>query len=482
MNLEQKLCHLSVKELSEKIENLEISPVELVDSCLIRIKKLDRLYNTFISIANKNDIYETARNAEREIKLGCYRGPLHGIPFSVKDNFFVKNLRCTAGSRILSSYIPSYDASIVKRMKKSGAILIGKNNLNEFASGITGVNQFYGNSRNPWNVLRISGGSSGGSAAAVSSGMIPISIGTDTGGSVRVPSSLCGVLGLKPTYGLVSRHGIIPLSPSLDHVGIISKSVWDIAAVLEYTAGWDRLDLTTVQSKEVAYTKIIEKSPVEPISIGIPCGYFMKYLDPEVENCFYNFLDRLRPIVSKIYNTKLHNTERYFETWKKIRLAETSEIHTYGLNVELHNYSKEVRKLLIEGKKVLAYDYLNSKKIIGEIRAEFSRRLSSGHFNIIIVPTTIVTAPLFSELVKIKVNGKALRTRDALLRNTVLFNSIGLPAMSIPIGLTSKNLPVGAQLIGPEFGEGKMLSFAYTYEKQNSDINKLMLSIQAKQI
>ncbi len=156
MNLEQKLCHLSVKELSEKIENLEISSVELVESCLIRVKRLDRLYDTFISIANENDICETARNAERDIKLKCYRGPLHGIHFSVKDNFFVKNLRCTAGSRILSSYIPSYDASIVKRMKKSGAILIGKNNLNEFASGITGVNQFYGNSRNPWNVFRIS--------------------------------------------------------------------------------------------------------------------------------------------------------------------------------------------------------------------------------------------------------------------------------------------------------------------------------------
>ena len=202
-------------------------------------------------------------------------------------------------------------------MKKSGAILIGKNNLNEFASGITSVNQFYGNSRNPWNVLRISGGSSGGSAAAVSSGMIPISIGTDTGGSVRVPSSLCGVVGLKPTYGLVSRHGVIPISPSLDHVGIISKSVWDIAAVLEYTTGWDRVDLTTIQSKKAEYTKIIEKPTVEPISIGIPSGYFMKYLDPEVEKCFYNFLDRLRPIVSKIYNIKLHNTEKVFRNMEK---------------------------------------------------------------------------------------------------------------------------------------------------------------------
>ena len=170
--------------------------------------------------------------------------------------------------------------------------------------------------------------------------------------------------------------------------------------------------------------------------------------------------------------------KRYFETWKKIRLAETSEIHMYGWNAPMQDYSREVRKLLIDGIRVLAYDYLNSKKIIGEIRAEFSRRLSSECFNIIIIPTTIITAPLFSELVKIKVNDNVLRTRDALLRNTVLFNSIGVPAISIPIGLTSKNLPVGAQLIGPEFEDGKLLSFAYTYEQQNRDINKLMLPIQ----
>ena len=237
-------------------------------------------------------------------------------------------------------------------MKKSGAILIGKNNLNEFASGITGVNQFYGNSRNPWDILRISGGSSGGSASAVSSGMIPISLGTDTGGSIRVPSSLCGVVGLKPTYGLVSRHGVIPLSPSLDHVGFISKSAWDVAAALECTAGWDPLDPTTSKHKKEGYTKIIEKPTVEPISVGIPSSYFMKYLDPEVEKCFYNFLDRLRPIVSKIYDIKLYNTERYFETWKKIRLAETSEIHMYGWNAQMQDYSREVRKLLIDGIRV----------------------------------------------------------------------------------------------------------------------------------
>jgi aspartyl-tRNA(Asn)/glutamyl-tRNA(Gln) amidotransferase subunit A len=476
MNLEQKFCQFTIKDLSNKIESLEISPTELIECYLTRIKKLDRLFNTFITVSNENEIYEDAKNAEREIKQGYYRGPLHGIPFSVKDNIFIKNLRCTAGSRILSTHIPAYDATVVKRMKKSGAILIGKNNLNEFASGITGVNPFYGNTRNPWDILRISGGSSGGSAAAVSSGMVPISLGTDTGGSIRVPSSLCGVVGLKPTYGLVSRHGVIPLSSSLDHVGYISKSAWDVAAALECTAGWDPLDVTTSKHKKGDYTKIIEKSTMEQISIAIPSSYFMSYLDLDVEKCFYRFLDRLRPAVSKIYDIKLSNTERYFETWKKIRLAETSEIHLLRWNTRLQDYSKDVRKMLIQGTRVMAYDYLNSKTIIEEIGKEFMRTLSSECSTIIIVPTTIITAPLYSELITVDVNNKVFQTREALLRNTIVFNSIGLPVISIPIGLTSKNLPVGAQLVGAQFKEDRILSLAYSYEKENKD--KFMLPIK----
>lgn len=473
--MNQRFCRLTVKDLSKKIELLEISPIELVEHYLGRIKKLSGIFNMFITLLNENEIYENAKNVEKDIKRGRYKGPLHGIPFSVKDNFFVKDLKCTAGSRILSSYIPSYDASIVRKLKNSGAILIGKNNLNEFAAGITGVNQFYGNTRNPWNRLRISGGSSGGSAAAVSSGMIPLSLGTDTGGSVRVPSSLCGVVGLKPTFGLVSRHGVIPLSPSLDHVGFISKSVWDIAALLEFTAGWDPLDQTTVQRRQLAYTKIIEKPIVDPISIGIPSDYFMNYLDRDVECCFYNFLDRIRPLVSKINHINLNNTEHFFETWKDIRLAEASEIHLHMWKTRLKDYSKEVRKQLKEGKRILAYNYLNSKKIISEMRTDFSRKFSSELFDIIVVPTTIIAAPLFTELAKIQVNNKVMRTREALLRNTVPFNSIGLPAISIPIGLTSARMPVGAQLIGREFEETKLLSLAYSYEQENADMSKLVL-------
>ena len=202
-------------------------PVDLVNVCLSRIKKLNPILNSFITVIDEQLIYKQAEISEKEIKQGNYFGPLHGIPFSVKDMFYAKGIRFTAGSRIFTNYISQVDATAVKRMKKAGAILLGSNNLNEFASGIDGKNPFYGDSKNPWDQERISGGSSGGSAVAVATGMAMVSLGTDTGGSIRVPSALCGVVGLKPTYDLISKNNVFPLSPSLDHVGCITKSVWD---------------------------------------------------------------------------------------------------------------------------------------------------------------------------------------------------------------------------------------------------------------
>src|ERR671922_27941 len=267
---ELKLLSFSLKQLCERIKSGEISPVDLIEICLGRIEKLNPTLNAFITVIEKENLYKQAQIAEKEIKQGNYLSPLHGIPFSIKDIFYAKGIRCTAGSKILTSYIPHADATVVKKMKKAGAILIGTNNLNEFASGITGINPFYGSSKNPWNISKISGGSSGGSAVAVATGMVPISLGTDTGGSIRVPSSLCGIIGLKPTYGRVSKHNVLPLSPSLDHVGCITRSAWDVAAVMEYMAGWDPLDKTSEDKEVPAYTKIIEKSTLKGVRIGIP--------------------------------------------------------------------------------------------------------------------------------------------------------------------------------------------------------------------
>jgi aspartyl-tRNA(Asn)/glutamyl-tRNA(Gln) amidotransferase subunit A len=230
--------------------------------------------------------------------------------------------------KILSNNVPSIDSTAVKRMKKAGGILIGTNNLNEFASGITGINHFYDSSKNPWDISKISGGSSGGSAVAVATGMVPISLGTDTGGSIRVPSSLCGVVGLKPTYGRISKYNVFPLSPSLDHVGCITRSTWDIAAVMEYIAGWDPLDETSEDKGVPAYTKIIEKSTLKGVRIGIPRESFFDYLYPEIQGIFYDFIETLWSNESIIvFDLDLHNTEKYFKSWRDIRLAEASEIH-----------------------------------------------------------------------------------------------------------------------------------------------------------
>lgn len=259
--------------------------MDLVEKCLEKIKKYNPLLNAFITIIEE-DAYIQAEVSEREIKNGIYLGPFHGIPYSAKDIFYVKDIRCTVGSKILSDFIPENDATVIRKMRKAGAILVGKNNLDEFAFGITGINPYHGSSKNPWDLSRLSGGSSGGSAAAVSTGMVPLSLATDTGGSLRAPASLCGVIGLKPTYGTVSKHGVFPVAPSMDHVGCITRSAWDAAAVLECISGIDPSDETTIQEKIPDYTTIIERSTVQNTKVGIPRNHFLDYLSPEVERLF----------------------------------------------------------------------------------------------------------------------------------------------------------------------------------------------------
>ncbi|MGH9977797.1 MAG: amidase, partial [Nitrososphaeraceae archaeon] len=247
----------SIKTISDRIRHGDLSPSELVEACLERIKKFDSSLGAFITILEEN-ARQDARAAEKQIKEGRYFGPLHGIPFSIKDVICAKGIRCTAGSKIMSDYVSRINATSVEKMKKAGAILIGTNNTHEFACGMTNVNPHYGSSKNPWNTSKLSGGSSGGSAVSVGAGMIPVSLATDTSGSIRVPSSLCGVVGLKPTYGRVSKYGIVDLAPSLDHVGCITRSAWDAAAVLQTIAGKDPLDPTTEAKETPNYTEIAE--------------------------------------------------------------------------------------------------------------------------------------------------------------------------------------------------------------------------------
>lgn len=469
-----RFCSLSVKQMSEKIRTSEISPVDLIEYCFDRIRKFNPSLNAFITVTDERDAYNIARIAEKEISHGNYRGPLHGIPFSIKDIICAKGIRCTAGSRILSEYVPKADATCIQKIKKQGAILIGTNNLNEFASGITGVNPLHGDMKNPWNISRISGGSSGGSAVAVSSGMVSVSLGTDTGGSIRVPASLCGVVGLKPTYGRVSKDGVVPLAPTLDHVGCVTRSAWDAAAVLECMSGWDPSDKVSSRRKVPQYTKILEKSNVEKITIGVPNNYFFDYVDPGVERLFYQFLESLKPLGYKVLYIDVQRTERYCNTWRDIRYAEASEVHDLWLKTRIEDYSQEVRDMLIRGTTISAVDYIRAKRIINEELKKGFMTILKREIDVLVMPTTIISAPRFDELLTIDIGDTVMQTREALLRNTIVFNSIGFPAVSVPIGLTKGNMPVGAQIIGPPFTEGKILSVAYNYECINHNWIKLM--------
>ncbi len=461
----------SIQTLSSEIRDGKLSPVEIVEACLERIGELNGSLDAFITVLAAQSRV-TAKVAEKEINEGRYRGPLHGIPFAIKDVICAQGVRCTAGSKIMSDFVSQVDATCVARMKNAGAILIGTNNTHEFACGITNVNPHFGSSKNPWNQSRLSGGSSGGSAVSVSADMVPVSLATDTSGSIRVPSSLCGVVGLKPTYGRVSKFGIIDLAPSLDHVGCITKSVWDAAAVLQTIAGQDPQDPSSENKNVPDYIKAIEtkENEFKKQSVGIPKEYFFDHLNPEVEKIFFDFVDALISMdISSVTDVHLKEADKIYESWRPLRLGESAEIHQHWLNTRSEEYGDDVRKMLIQGTEVSAIEYIRAQRFRKELRNDFMRLL--GDENVLIIPTTPIAAPTFNEQT-IEIGGKTLQIYQTLSRQTIAFDSTGLPVISIPIGFTKDKLPIGAQIIGSPFAEEKILSLAYAYERLNDSFTK----------
>jgi aspartyl-tRNA(Asn)/glutamyl-tRNA(Gln) amidotransferase subunit A len=457
--------------MSDRIRHGDLSPSELVEACLKRIKKFDSSLDAFITIVEEN-ARQDATTAEKQIKEGHYIGPLHGIPFSIKDVIYAKAIKCTAGSKIMSDYVSKINATSVEKMKKAGAILIGTNNTHEFACGITNVNPHYGSSKNPWNTSKLSGGSSGGSAVSVGAGMIPVSLATDTSGSIRVPSSLCGVVGLKPTYGRVSKYGIVDLAPSLDHVGCITRSAWDAAAVLQAIAGQDPLDPTT-EAKEIPnYVELVENERTiskKNFSVGIPKDYFLDYLQPEVQTVFFDFVDTIKSMDISVSEVHISGSDKIYESWRPLRLGESAEIHMKLLQTRSEDYGKDVRRMLMQGTKVSAVEYIRAHKFRKELRNEFVKVLKN--FDVLIMPTTLLTAPGFDEQ-RVVIGDKTFPIYQALSRNTIAFDSTGLPAVNVPAGFSNNNMPVGVQLVAESFKEEKILSLAYAYELINDSVMK----------
>ena len=451
---------LTIAKIAPLIRKKQISPVELTRFFLERIERLQPSLNAFITVT-PDLARKQARQAEREILKGKYRGPLHGIPISLKDLFYTAGIRTTAGSKILRSFIPGENAAVVEFLYAAGAVLLGKTNLHEFAYGVTSQNPHYGPVHNPWDLKRIAGGSSGGSAAAVSAALGLASLGTDTGGSIRIPSAACGVVGLKPTRGLVPLQGVIPLAFTLDHVGPICRSVEDAALMMEaiapsggrYAGGWRRNGRWSTRSL---------RGGIKNLRVGIPRQYFFDRLQKEVREFVLTACATLSRLGAELREVEVKGMKEAVSLVALITVGEALSYHWKWLKKRSSDYGADVRERMKLNENQRTVDYL---------QAQEKRRLYTQSFleifdsvDVLVAPSLPVPPPLIGQK-EISWGRTKEDVRAALLRMTRPGNLTGLPAISLPCGLTADGLPVGLQILGRHCDEPTLLRVAHAYEQ-----------------
>ncbi len=443
------MSETSIAKASGLLRRKEISPVELTTACLDRIEQLDPSINAFITVMHDRAL-DQARKAEDEIRAGDWRGPLHGIPIGLKDLIDTAGVKTTCASALFAERVPTEDAEIVRRLKLAGAILIGKQNMQEFAYGGTSTSSHYGPVRNPWDIDRIAGGSSGGGAAAVAAGMCFAAIGTDTGGSIREPAAFCGIVGLKPTYGRVSVRGVFPLSPSLDHVGPLCRDVTDTALMLQAIAGYDAQDATSVDWPIESYVDALNVK-TKP-RIGIVRQPFFDGLDPEIEAAMNEALIHLRQLSSALIEIELPSTPT------AVQGPEVYAVHAQHFATSPELYGRWIRERLKQAATVETVAYVEARQQLDQVRRSVQDVFSS--VDLLVTPTTPVPPITITEAVNMSPDPAG----ELWLRNTRPFNAYGVPTISIPCGFTRAGLPIGLQLAGPHFSEARLLSFAHTFE------------------
>jgi len=472
----EKLYSLTAHELKEKIDKSSLSPSGILDSLFERIASVDKKIKAFVYL-NKNASSGIEKNRS---------GKLYGIPILVKDNICVKGEETTCASRILAGFKPPYDATVIKRLKAEGAVLIGKANMDEFAFGSSCETSCYGPTRNPWDAERIPGGSSGGSAAAVASDQTILALGSDTGGSIRQPASLCGVVGLKPTYGRVSRYGLIAFASSLDQIGPITKDVTDAALVMNVISGYDEMDSTCVDMPVPDYTKSLVKD-VKGLRVGVPKEYFIEGIDSEVRASIRRSIDVLRDLGAKIVDITLPHTQYAVSTYYIVAPAEASSNLArfdgvqYGFRVQdakdlidmyiktrSKGFGNEAKRRILLGTYSLStgyYDayYLKAQKVRTKIKEDFDNAFKL--CDIIVTPTTPTPAFRIGEKTK---DPLSMYLSDIF---TISANLAGLPAISIPCGFSKDSLPIGLHILARPFDEETLFRAAYTFE-QNTDHHK----------
>jgi len=441
---------MSILDITEQMRTGRISPVELTKECLAHIGRNNSALNAFITVTAESALAQ-AYQAETAIQRGEWRGPLHGIPLALKDLIDTAGVLTTAASAVFKERIPAEDAEVTRRLKQAGAILLGKQNLHEFAYGGSSLVSYFGDVHNAWNPEHIAGGSSGGSATAVAAGMCYGAIGTDTAGSIREPASLCGVVGLKPTFGAVSTRGVIPLSQSLDHVGTIARTVEDAAIIFQAIAK----ETDVVQGWGSASPVRIEDPPAHKLRIAVPRKFFCEELDPEVASAFEQALS----VLSTMSDISEINLEVPID--RTLQKAESYAYHCEFVRQSPELYQPETLRRIRTGEGISPEDAAQCKRELQEARKQIASVFND--VDLLITPTTPTPAPVISEL---KANPDLLRPRElALLRNTRPMNVWGLPAISVPCGFTQSGLPIGLQIIGPHGGESEVLQLAHAYEQ-----------------
>jgi aspartyl-tRNA(Asn)/glutamyl-tRNA(Gln) amidotransferase subunit A len=415
----------------------------------------------FITVTSKEAL-DSAKKAEASIVRGDYIGPLHGIPIGLKDIIFTKGIRTTCGSKILADYIPKEDATVADRLWKAGAVLLGKLNLHEFAFGATSVNPHYGTPRNPWNGQCIPGGSSGGSAVAVAASLCLGALGTDTGGSIRIPSSLCGIVGLKPTYGRVSSYGVYPLSWSQDHIGPMAKTVKDAAILLRAIAGHDPRDPASRSLPVPDYLSIRED--VKGLRAGVPSDYYLENCDPEVRDSVMRAFGVLKDAGMAVVDVNIPHLRHATTAGLVILMAEATSKHEHYLKEnQSKEYGRDVRRLLQTGAFITAAHYLKAQRVRSVICREFLKAFEV--VDVLLTPGVPIPAPGLQQD-SVTISGEIETVRSALTRLMRPYNLAGIPAMVIPCGFSRSGLPVAIQIAGRPFEEATILAVAQAYEKR----------------
>lgn len=466
-----ELHQLTISQAKEGLKTKKFSSVELVGSCLKQIKKLNPRLNAFITVCEDGALKE-ARKADRQLSNLAIKQfsnySLLGIPIALKDLYSTKRIKTTAGSKVLGDYIPVYDASVVSKLKQAGAIIIGKTNLDAWGHGSSGENSDFGSTRNPWNLDYVPGGSSSGSAVAVQTGMCLAATGTDTGGSIRLPAAFCGVVGIKPTYGRVSRYGIIAMASSLDSIGHFAKTVEDVALILNTTAGQDIRDATTPKVAVPDYTQNLKKG-VKGIKIGIPQEYFIKGIDSEIERITQKAIKRLEELGAKTIEISLPHTKYALASYYLIQPAEvSSNLARYDgirFGSARQNFTDEAKRRIMLGTYTLSagyYEayYLKAMKVRTLIKKDFEDAF--GKIDVIAAPVSPALPWKLGE----KVDDPLKMYLSDIF--TIPANLAGIPGLTIPIGSVHSELvelPVGMQILGPQFSEELLFQVGYAYEQ-----------------